>query len=149
MFHQPSTDFSLFLPLSRLFHSLPFTSAFVTIVPKNVPDYSSFYDVLQTYYIRFENVHCSYINLIVSKNSISSLKAFGSLCCHFHKNKTGLVPGVCFFLKWANPSLFSEHESSPIATRPGLPPWGYASFLAQPTLPMVHLRTVSLGIALI
>ena len=39
--------------------------------------------------IRFENVHCSYINLIDSKYSISSLKAFGSSCCHYSQKCDG------------------------------------------------------------
>ena len=88
-FCQSSCNFSFFLPLSRLFHSLPLASIYIifaTSVPKKVPDCSRFYDVLPTYYIRFENVHCSYINLIDSKYSISSLKAFGSSCCHNSQN---------------------------------------------------------------
>ena len=78
-----SLSFCRSLECSTLFRSLPFTSAFGTILPKNVPDYSSSCDVLLTYYIRFKNFHCCYINLIDLKYSISSLKAFGSSCCHY------------------------------------------------------------------
>ena len=38
------------------------------------------------YYIQFENVHYTYINVIDWKYIISSLKAFGSLCCHYSQN---------------------------------------------------------------
>ena len=35
------------------------------------------------FHIRFAIVHCPYINLVDSKYIISSLKAFGSSCCHY------------------------------------------------------------------
>ena len=88
LFCQSSTDFSFFLPFFRLFHSLPLASIYITFaasVPKNVPDSSRFYDILPTYYIRFENVLCYYINLIDSKYSISSLKAFVHRVATIHK----------------------------------------------------------------
>ena len=95
-----SPSFCHFLDYSAHFHLLQFTSSFGLIIPKNVPDYSSLCDILLAYYIGFENVCCYYINLIDSKYSISSLKAFGSSCCHysqkawFHKGESG----GCFML---------------------------------------------------
>ena len=80
------THYDCCLNTSYKYHNIYFTSAFGTIIHKNVPDYSSFYDVLLTYYIQFENVHCSYISLTNSKYRISSLKAFGSSCCHYSQN---------------------------------------------------------------
>ena len=77
--------YSLFRQPLAHFHSLPFTSAFGLILPKNVPDYSSLCDVLLAYYIQFENVCCYYINLIDSRYSISSLKSFGSFDATIHK----------------------------------------------------------------
>ena len=88
LFCQSSTDFSVFLLPSRLFHSLPLASIYIIFaasIPRNVPDSSHFYDVLPTYYIWFENVLCSYINLINSKYSISSLKAFVHCVAAIHK----------------------------------------------------------------
>ena len=34
-------------------------------------------------YVRFKNVHCSYINVIDLKYIISQLKSFGLSCCHY------------------------------------------------------------------
>ena len=90
LFRKSSSDFSFFLPPSRWFHSLPLASVYIifaTSIPKNVPNCSRFYDILPTYYIQFKNVHCSYINLIDSKYSISSLKAFDSSRCHYSQKK--------------------------------------------------------------
>ena len=89
-FRQPSADFSLFLLLSRLFCSLLFATIYIVfwpILPKNVPDYSSLCDVLLAYYIRFENVHYHYINLIDLEYSISPLKSFGLSCCHYSQKE--------------------------------------------------------------
>ena len=43
------------------------------------------------YYIRFENVHCSYINLIDLKYSISSFKAFVHHVAMIHKIRIFLM----------------------------------------------------------
>ena len=85
-----SPSFCHFLDYSAHFHLLQFTSSFGLIIPKNVPDYSSLCDILLAYYIGFENVCCYYINLIDSKYSISSLKAFVHRVATIHKIITHL-----------------------------------------------------------
>ena len=99
-FHR-SVTFILYF-VSRLltapsFCSLLFATIYIIfwpILPKNVPDYSSLCDILLAYYIQFENVHCHYINLIDSKYSISPLKSFGLLCCHYSQKSSSSSPST-------------------------------------------------------
>ena len=84
LFCQSSTDFSALPFLSRLFRSLPFatfTSSLFGLTYLRL--FPIVLVVLPTCHIQFENVHCSYINMINSKYIISSLKSFGSSCCHY------------------------------------------------------------------
>ena len=85
-----SPSFHYLLEYSAHFCSLYITSSFDLSYLRMFPTILVMW-LLLTCYIRFKNVHCSYINLIDSKYSISPLKSFGLSCCHYSQNSAFLT----------------------------------------------------------
>ena len=66
---------------SRLFHSFPFNALYIIII-------LLFLWHLCMKHICFENVHCSYINLIDSKYNYQYFERLHSSSCHYSQNNT-------------------------------------------------------------
>ena len=90
-----STSFSFTLEYSLLILGADYITFVHTACTKIFLD-TSFYMTFTCVDIQFENVHCSYINLIDSKYSISHLKAFVHHVVTSHKTKKL----VQFQLRW-------------------------------------------------